>query len=61
MASSVAGNVPVRDIVDTIPFTGEGDAELTGQGILKVVMGAINRRWDWTSTDIHSPVARDRR
>jgi hypothetical protein len=43
----------VRDIVDTIPFTGEGDAELTATGILKVVLGSVHRRWDRNSRDLH--------
>lgn len=42
-----------RDIVDTVPFTGDGNAELTGTGILKATMGAINRRWDYASKGIH--------
>ncbi|CAN9100968.1 unnamed protein product [Alternaria sp. RS040] len=53
IAGSMAGNMPVRDIVDTIPFTGEGDAELTATGILKVVLGSVNRRWDHNSRDLH--------
>jgi uncharacterized protein YegL len=42
-----------RDIVDTVPFTGEGDAELTGVGVLKAVLGAVNRRWDRNSKNLH--------
>jgi uncharacterized protein YegL len=42
-----------RDIVDTVPFTGDGDAQLTGAGILKAVTGAVNRRWDNSSKGIH--------
>jgi len=53
VAGSMAGNMPVRDIVDTIPFTGEGDAELTATGILKVVLGSVHRRWDRNSRDLH--------
>ncbi|KAI4929846.1 hypothetical protein J4E85_004467 [Alternaria conjuncta] len=52
MAQSQGLGVP-RDIVDTVPFTGDGNAELTGTGILKATMGAINRRWDFTSKGIH--------
>ncbi|CAN9122888.1 unnamed protein product [Alternaria alternata] len=48
-----AGNGTRRDMVDTIPFTGEGDTELTGAGILKAVLGAVNRRWDRNSKDLH--------
>jgi uncharacterized protein YegL len=29
----------LRDIVDTVPFTGEGGAELNADGIMKVVLG----------------------
>ncbi|KAL1800597.1 hypothetical protein ACET3X_000939 [Alternaria dauci] len=53
IAGSMAGGMPVRDIVDTIPFTGEGDAELTATGILKVVLGSVHRRWDQSSRDLH--------
>ena len=37
----VAGDRNVRDIVDTVPFAG---THLTGDGILEVVLGAVNRR-----------------
>jgi uncharacterized protein YegL len=33
-----AGDGTRRDMVDTVPFTGEGDTELTGAGILKAVL-----------------------
>ncbi|KAK8182649.1 hypothetical protein BC567DRAFT_207141 [Phyllosticta citribraziliensis] len=36
----------VRDMVDTVPFLGNDDAELNAEGILKVVLGAVNRRLD---------------
>ena len=36
----------VRDIVDTVPWKGENGAVLNGDGILKVVLGAVNRRLD---------------
>jgi uncharacterized protein YegL len=32
----LAGDDDLRDIVDTVPFTGDGNAELTGTGIMKV-------------------------
>jgi uncharacterized protein YegL len=35
----LAGDDDLRDIVDTVPFTGDGDAELTAAGIMKVVLG----------------------
>lgn len=31
-----SGDDELRDIVDTVPFTGDDDAELTGNGIMKV-------------------------
>jgi uncharacterized protein YegL len=43
----------LRDIVDTVPFTGEGNQELNADGILKVVLGACTRRLDRRSNDIH--------
>lgn len=44
-----------RDIVDTMPFQGDEGAKLTGEGILKVVMGAVCKRLDWKdSKDTHS-------
>lgn len=36
----------LRDIVDTVPWMGEGDQELNSEGILKVVLGSVNRRLD---------------
>lgn len=42
----IAGDGEMRDIVDTVPFTGAAGTQLTGDGILKVVLGAVNRRLD---------------
>lgn len=39
--AQIAGQ-SIRDMVDTVPFNGE----LSGEGILKVVLGAVNRRLD---------------
>jgi hypothetical protein len=36
----------VRDIVDTVPWKGETGRTLSGDGILKVVLGAVNKRLD---------------
>lgn len=36
----------VRDMVDTVPWSGVDGAILTAEGIMKVTMGAINRRLD---------------
>jgi len=43
----------IRDIVDTVPWTGEEGTSLTADGILKVVLGAVNRRLDRKKTKIH--------
>lgn len=43
--AEIAGDDEMRDIVDTVPFSVEG-RKLTGEGILKVVLGAVNRRLD---------------
>lgn len=48
-----SGDDELRDIVDTVPFTGDDDAELTGAGIMKVVLGSVNRRLDRQSKDLH--------
>lgn len=48
-----SGDDELRDIVDTVPFTGDDDAELTGEGVLKVVCGAVNRRLDRKSKELH--------
>ncbi|KAF2430854.1 hypothetical protein EJ08DRAFT_649406 [Tothia fuscella] len=36
----------IRDIVDTVPFTGDSNQELNADGIMKVVLGSVNRRLD---------------
>jgi uncharacterized protein YegL len=38
----LAGDEELRDIVDTVPFTGDDNAELTGVGILKVSFALLN-------------------
>lgn len=51
--SEIAGG-EVRDMVDTVPFLGRSGEALTGEGILKVVLGAVNRRLDRKrSKDLH--------
>lgn len=44
--AEIAGDDDLRDMVDTVLFTGDNGAQLTGDSILKVVLGAVNRRWD---------------
>ncbi|KAK4891082.1 hypothetical protein LTR27_010289 [Elasticomyces elasticus] len=52
--AEIAGDDDLRDIVDTVPFTGSAGTHLTGDGILKVVLGAVNRRLDRKkSKDLH--------
>jgi uncharacterized protein YegL len=49
----IAG-VELRDMIDTVPFLGKEGAVLTADGILKVVLGAVNRRLDRKkSRDLH--------
>jgi uncharacterized protein YegL len=48
-----AGDEELRDMVDTVPFTGDDNSELTAAGILKVVLGAIIRRQDRNSKELH--------
>jgi hypothetical protein len=36
----------IRDIVDTVPWTGDDDDGLTADKLLKVVLGSVNRRLD---------------
>lgn len=52
--AEISGDDELRDIVDTVPFTSAEGGELTGDGILKVVLGAVNRRLDRKkSKDLH--------
>jgi uncharacterized protein YegL len=45
----LADNGELRDMVATVPFTGENGGELTAAGILKAVLGAVVKRYDrWT-------------
>ena len=36
----------VRDIVDTVPWKGQSSTGLNADGILKVVLGSVNKRLD---------------
>jgi uncharacterized protein YegL len=49
-------NGQLRDIVDTVPFTGDDNAELTATGLLKCVLGAVNRKLDRNSKELHRNV-----
>lgn len=43
---ALSGKYGIRDMVDTVPWDGVGDVALTAETIMKVTMGAVNRRWD---------------
>ena len=44
----------MRDIVDTVPFLGDNGERLTADGVMKVVLGSVNRRLDrQRSTNLH--------
>jgi hypothetical protein len=43
---ALSGNHGVRDMVDTVPWTGEEGQHLTADGLLKVCLGSVVRRWD---------------
>ncbi|KIW89954.1 uncharacterized protein Z519_09384 [Cladophialophora bantiana CBS 173.52] len=44
---TLSGEYHIRDMVDTVPWNGEeGDEGLTAQGLLKVCLGSVVRRWD---------------
>lgn len=51
--ANLAKDKDLRDIVDTVPFLGESGTTLTGDGILKVVLGAVTRRLDRKSKELH--------
>lgn len=52
--AEIAGDDDLRDIVDTVPFKNEQGGELNADGILKVVLGSVNRRLDRKkSKDLH--------
>jgi uncharacterized protein YegL len=43
---ALASTHGVRDMVDTVPWTGDEGQELTADGLLKVCLGSVVRRWD---------------
>jgi uncharacterized protein YegL len=52
----LAGDDDLRDIVDTVPFSGDNSVQLTATGILKVVLGSVNKRLDHSSKELHDKV-----
>jgi hypothetical protein len=51
--AEIAGDDELRDMVDTVPFTNAQGAKLSGDGILKVVLGAVTQRLDRKSKELH--------
>jgi uncharacterized protein YegL len=51
--ADIANDKYMRDIVDTVPFLGQSGTALSGAGILKVVLGAVMRRLDRKSKELH--------
>lgn len=49
LATSTGGSS--RDMVDTVPFRGAEGTRLIGDGVLKVVLGSVNRRLDRRRTE----------
>lgn len=43
---ALADEHDIRDIVDTVPWLGANGQQLTGDGILKVLLGAVNKKLD---------------
>ena len=43
---ALSGAHGVRDMVDTVPWTGDDGQVLTAEGVLKVCLGSVNRKLD---------------
>jgi uncharacterized protein YegL len=43
---ALSGEYHIRDMVDTVPWSGQADEGLTAQGLLKVCLGSVVRRHD---------------
>ena len=43
---ALSGEHGIRDMVDTVPWSGEDGQVLTADGILKVTLGAVNKKLD---------------
>ncbi|KEF50775.1 uncharacterized protein A1O9_13181, partial [Exophiala aquamarina CBS 119918] len=46
MDDALSGTYNIRDMVDTVPWTGDKGQELTAQVLLKVCLGSVVRRHD---------------
>ena len=52
--AAIAGDDELRDIVDTVPFTSAEGTHLSGNGILKCVLGSVHKKLDRKkSKDLH--------
>lgn len=51
--AEIAGDDELRDIVDTVPFTGAAGAKLTADGLLKATLGSVLRRLDRRTKGLH--------
>ncbi|KAK3717001.1 hypothetical protein LTR37_006056 [Vermiconidia calcicola] len=52
--AEISGDDELRDIVDTVPFKGAEGGALSGEGIMKVVLGSVHRKLDRKkSKDLH--------
>ncbi|KAF1980019.1 hypothetical protein BU23DRAFT_562449 [Bimuria novae-zelandiae CBS 107.79] len=49
----ISSNNDIRDIVDTVPFKDGKGQGLTSDGIMKAVLGSVNRRLDRNSKELH--------
>jgi hypothetical protein len=43
---ALSGQYNIRDMVDTVPWSGQDGETLSAEGILKCVLGAVNKRLD---------------
>jgi uncharacterized protein YegL len=50
---AIANDPNLRDIVDTVEYQGGDGAQLSAAGVLKVVLGSVNRRMDRNSVEVH--------
>jgi uncharacterized protein YegL len=49
----ISGDADLRDMVDTVEYKGDDGAQLTSAGIMKTVLGSVNRRLDRNSKELH--------
>jgi uncharacterized protein YegL len=49
----IARDPDLRDMVDTVEYKGDDGAELSAAGVMKAVLGSVNRRLDRNSEELH--------